>query len=87
VGGIIGLLVALFMMKNRITTPADSLTQPQFMSYFRSNLIAKATINLGSQTSSLMPVSGMYYRTDKEKAAKRSHAICRLAGLFHAKTA
>jgi cell division protease FtsH len=57
--------MALFMMKNRYSAPAVTLTQPEFMQKFESNQIAHATINLGGQ-SSLMPVTGTFFQTEKD---------------------
>jgi cell division protease FtsH len=64
--GIIGATVALFMMKNHLSTPVVILKQADFMQKFESNQIAHATINLGSPSSTLTPVSGTFYQTDKE---------------------
>src|SRR5215831_15842445 len=64
--GIIAATVALFMMKNHYSAPATVLTQAEFMQKFESNQIAHATINLGSQSSALTPVTGTFYQTDKE---------------------
>src|SRR5580704_7758704 len=64
--GIIAAAVVLFMMKQHITTQAVTLTQPQFLDKFNSNQIASAVINLGSPSSSLMPVTGTLYSTDKD---------------------
>ena len=63
---IIGTTVALFMMRQRLNTPATVLSQAEFLSMFQSNLIAHATINLGGQTSQMTPVTGTFYRLDKD---------------------
>ncbi len=63
---IIGTTVTLFMMRQRLNTPATVLSQAEFLSMFQSNLIAHATINLGGQTSQMTPVTGTFYRLDKD---------------------
>jgi len=63
---IIGVTVTVFMMKNRYTAPAVTLTQADFFSKFESNQIASATINLGGQTSQLTPITGKFFKTDKD---------------------
>jgi len=60
---IIALTVGLFMMSNRYRTPAATLTQAEFLQKFQANQIAHASINLGSQSSLLTPVSGEYLDT------------------------
>jgi len=62
---ILGALMALVMLRSRMTTQGDILTQSQFLQKFSSNQIAHATINFNSQSSPLTPISGTYYRTDK----------------------
>jgi len=64
--GIIAATVALFMMKNHYTTPPVVLTQSEFFNKFDSNQIAHATINLGGQSSLLTPITGTFYKTDKD---------------------
>ena len=54
------------MMKERYAAPATTLSQSEFLSMFQSNQVAHATINLGGQTSQLTPISGTYYRADKD---------------------
>ena len=64
--GIIVACVALFMMKSRITTTVTPLSQSDFLLKFQSNQIAHASINLGGQTSSLTPITGTFYKVDKD---------------------
>jgi cell division protease FtsH len=64
--GIIAATVALFMMKNHYTTPPVVLSQADFLNKFESNQIAHATINLGGQSSLLTPITGTFYKTDKD---------------------
>jgi cell division protease FtsH len=64
--GIIVAAVALIGMKNHFTTPPVVLTQSEFFNKFDSNQIAHATINLGGQSSLLTPITGTFYKTDKD---------------------
>ena len=62
---ILGALMALVMLRSRMTTQGEELSQSEFWQKFSSNQIARATINLNSQSSPLTPVTGFYYKTDK----------------------
>src|SRR5208282_4237337 len=64
--GIIAAAVLLLLMKQHITTPSVTLSQSEFLTKFESNQIAHAQINLGGQTSQLTPVTGIFYKTDKD---------------------
>jgi len=64
--GIIAATVALFMMKNHISTPAVTLSQSDFLDKFQSNQIAHATINFNAQSSPLTPITGEYFDTAKD---------------------
>jgi hypothetical protein len=59
-------IVVLFIIRNHYTPPPTTLSQSEFLSLFQSNQIVHATINLGGQTSQLTPISGSYYKTDKD---------------------
>jgi cell division protease FtsH len=63
---IIAATIALFMMKERYAAPATTLSQSEFLGMFATNQIAHATINLGGQTSQLTPITGTFYRPDKD---------------------
>jgi cell division protease FtsH len=63
---IIGAIVALMFVRQRMTAQSETLSQSQFLQKFESNLIAHATINFNSQTLPLTPISGSYYQTDKD---------------------
>jgi cell division protease FtsH len=63
---IIAATVALFMMKERYAAPATQLSQSDFFTKFQTNAIAHATINLGGQTSQLTPITGTFYKEDKD---------------------
>jgi len=62
---ILGALMALVMLRSRMTTQGEELSQSEFWQKFSSNQIARATINLNSQSSPLTPITGFYYKTDK----------------------
>ncbi len=64
--GIIAAMVGLFMMKNHYAVQPVVLSQSEFLAKFQSNQIAHATINLGSQSSLLTPITGTFYQVDKE---------------------
>ena len=49
-----------------MTTQGDVLSQSEFLQKFNSNQIAHATINFNSQSSPLTPITGTYYKTDKD---------------------
>jgi cell division protease FtsH len=70
--GIIAATVALFMMKNHYNVASVTLSQSEFYQKFQSNQIAHATINLGGQ-SSLTPVSGTFYQTDKDGTVEKQN--------------
>ena len=74
--GIITATVMLFMVKKNYSAPSVTLTQPEFLSKFASNQISQATINLGGQTSSMMPVNGKFFETEKDgKRVEVSFAV------------
>src|SRR5258706_9402652 len=62
---IIGGLIGLMMMKERVGTPGEMLTQYEFFQKFDTNLIASATVNYGTPTA-LLDITGKYYATDKD---------------------
>ncbi len=64
--GIIAAAVMLFMVKKNYSSPAVQLTQSDFLNKFSSNQIAKATINFNAQSSPLTPITGTFYKTDKD---------------------
>ena len=63
--GIIAAAAALFLMKQRITTPANPITQSEFLDKFASNQIAGATVVVNQQSLPLEDITGTYYRVDK----------------------
>ncbi len=63
---ILGGLMALVMLRSHMSEPGEALSQSEFLQKFNSNQIAHATINFNSQSSPLTPISGKYYKTDKD---------------------
>lgn len=59
--GIIGAILALVMMKSRLSTPPVELSQGEFFQLFASNQIAHAMIDVGGQNSVLTPITGDMY--------------------------
>ncbi len=59
---ILGGLVALMMLKSRMTTQGEQLSQSDFLQKFNSNQIAHATVNFNSQSSPLTPITGTYFK-------------------------
>jgi len=68
---IIGLTVSLFMMKNRLATPARELSQSEFLNKFASNQIAHATINFNAQSAPLTPIAGEFLETGRDGKTTR----------------
>ncbi len=62
--GIIAAAAALFLMKQRITTPANPITQSEFLDKFASNQIAGATVVVNQQSLPLEDITGTYYRVE-----------------------
>jgi cell division protease FtsH len=63
---IIGGLVSLITLKEKIDSPGQPLTQYQFFQKVDSNLVVSATINYGAQSAYLTEIKGAYLKTDKE---------------------
>src|SRR5512137_1956338 len=59
---IIGGIVLLVTMKDRLDVPRAPLSQYEFFQKVDSNLVASASINYGAQ-SALTEIVGSYYRT------------------------
>ena len=62
---VIPVTVVLLTIKSHYTASVIILTQSEFLDKFQSNKIAQATITLGGQSSQLTPVTGTYFKTDK----------------------
>ncbi|MGD0743618.1 MAG: ATP-dependent zinc metalloprotease FtsH [Verrucomicrobiota bacterium] len=63
---ILGGLVALMMLKSHMTPQGDTLTESEFLQKYNSNQIAQGTINFNSQSAPLTPITGTYFKTDKD---------------------
>jgi cell division protease FtsH len=65
---ILGSIVALMLVRSRITTQGEVITESQFLQIARSsNQLVHAIINFNSQSSPLTPVTGTYYKMDNGK--------------------
>jgi len=63
--GIIAAIVILFVMRQKISAPAQAIPPSQFLALNSSNLIASANVVVNQQTLPLSELSGSYYRVDK----------------------
>ena len=63
---IFGGIIVLMLMRQKIDSQGETLTQYQFFQKVDSNLIAHATISYGGQTAYLREISGTYFQTDKQ---------------------
>ena len=63
--GIIAAAAVLFLMKQKITTPAAPISQADFITKCSSNQIAGANVVVNQQTLPLAEITGTYYRTDR----------------------
>jgi cell division protease FtsH len=61
---IIGMVVALFLLKDKMAAPPEELTQFAFMQKVDSNLVHQASINYNPQSLMLVDIDGAYYKTD-----------------------
>ena len=80
---IIGGLVSLITLKEKIDNSGETLTQYQFFQKVESNLVVKATINYGAQSAYLTEITGKYIATDSEgtiikDAGKEKHVPFRV---------
>ncbi len=67
---ILGGLVALMMLKSRMTTQGDVMSQSEFLQKFNSNQIVHATVNFNSQSSPLTPITGTYFKKENGKTVE-----------------
>ncbi len=58
--GIIAAAVVLFMMRERIATPTNAISQGEFLDHCASNQIVTATVVVNQQTLPLSEVTGSY---------------------------
>ena len=63
---IIGSIVALMLLRDRMSTQVGNLSQYDFFQKFQSNLISQATVSFNPQTAPLTEITGSYYATDKD---------------------
>ncbi len=63
---IIAVMVGLFFMKGRYSTPAKDVQQSEFLQKFASNQVANATIVVNQQALPLTEIDGNFYITDKD---------------------
>src|SRR5215212_6546107 len=65
---IFGGIIVLMLLRDRMESPGEPLTQYQFFEKVNSNLIVKATINYSPQSPLLTEIGGKYVKTDKAGA-------------------
>jgi cell division protease FtsH len=63
---IFGGIIMLMLLKDRMETPGEVLSQYVFLQKVESNQIAQATINYSPQSPLLTEITGKYFRTDSE---------------------
>jgi cell division protease FtsH len=64
---IIGSIMALMLLHNRMGTQSSTLSQADFFQKYETNQIAPgATINYNLQSGNLTEIVGSYYKTDKD---------------------
>ena len=63
---ILGTLIALMVVKNRVVTPNGTLSEREFLQKFESNQIVSAVISYNPQSAPLTQITGKYYKTDKD---------------------
>ena len=66
---ILGSLVALMVMKNRVMAPNGTLPEPEFLQKFESNQIVRASVSYDPESLPLTRITGAYYKTDKDGKA------------------
>ncbi|MGA2281692.1 MAG: ATP-dependent zinc metalloprotease FtsH [Verrucomicrobiota bacterium] len=63
---IIGSIMALMLLHNRMGAQNSTLSQADFFQKYDSNQIAQATINYNLQSGNLIEIVGSYYQTEKD---------------------
>lgn len=63
---IFGGIILLMLLRDRMDSQGDVLSQYQFFQLVDSNRIAEATINYNPQSPALTDIIGKYYKTDAE---------------------
>ncbi len=64
---ILGGILALVLVRGRMSAPGEVISEPQFWQLENSNQIVSATINFTSQSTPLTPITGTYYKMDNGK--------------------
>src|SRR5215469_15527341 len=64
--GIIAAAAVLFLMKERITTPATAISHAVFLEKFQSNQIASATVIVNQQSLPLVEITGSFFELGKD---------------------
>jgi len=72
---IIGGILVLMMMKDKMDPPAAPISQYEFFRKLDSNQIASATINYSAQSAFLTEITGKYYKTDSEGTIIKSEEV------------
>jgi len=72
---IIGGILALMMMKDKMDPPAAPISQYDFFRKLDSNQIASATINYSAQSAFLTEITGKYYKADAEGTVNKSEEV------------
>jgi len=81
---ILGGIIALMMMKQKIDAPGDTLSQYRFQQIVESNLVAEATINYNA-ANNLTEIVGKYYRVDTETKSKAETDSAKTLAVFRTK--
>src|SRR5947209_12891576 len=61
---IFGGIILLMLLRERMDSQGEVVSQFKFQRLVESNLIAQATINYSPQNGSLTEITGKYYKTD-----------------------
>jgi cell division protease FtsH len=64
--GIIAAAAVLFLMKERITTPATEISHARFLELFQTNQIAGATVIVNQQSLPLVEITGTFFELGKD---------------------
>src|SRR5213596_76330 len=64
---IFGGIIMLMLVKERMDTPGETLSQFKFQQLVESNMIAQAIINYSPQSPFLTEINGKYFKNDKDK--------------------
>jgi len=82
---VFGMVMALFLLKDKLAAPPDELTQYAFMQKVDSNLVHEASINYNQQTLPLVDISGTYFKSDPSGAITKDAAGKPVEIAFHTK--